>query len=47
MIDAADILTLFEFADTDILNVRPVSETVDDLVNWTLELRTKFEKRMA
>ena len=47
VIDATDILTLFEFADTDILNVRPVSETVDDLVNWTLELRTKFEKRMA
>jgi len=39
-----DTLQLFSFADTDTLSVRPLSETIDDLTQWTLNLRGKFEQ---
>lgn len=47
VVDMKDIATLFEFADVDILNVRQVSQTLEDLTKWTLDLRGKFESSMA
>jgi hypothetical protein len=47
VVDTTNIMKLFEFADTDILNIRPIGETLDDITAWTLEARSKFEKQMA
>jgi replication-associated recombination protein RarA len=38
-----DIVTLLSFADADVLQVRPLHETVKDLSEWILCLRGKFE----
>ena len=38
-----DILQLLRFADADILQVRPLHETVKDFSEWILGLRGKFE----
>jgi replication-associated recombination protein RarA len=43
VLDPSNLQTLFSFSDTDILSVRPLSETIDDLTQWTLDLRGKFE----
>lgn len=41
------ISKLFEFADVDLLNIRPVSDTLEDLTKWTWDLRSKFEATMT
>lgn len=45
VVKTQDIQRLFTFADTDILNIRPLKETLEDLHAWTLDLRTKFEQQ--
>lgn len=47
VVDTKDILKLFEFADIDIVNVRSLSETLEDLTAWTYDMRSKFEASMA
>lgn len=47
VVEMNDVKALFEFADVDILNIRPVSQTIEDLTNWALNLRVKFEMGMA
>ena len=42
-LDAEDILSLLSFADTDILSIRPLSETLHDFTAWILQLRVKFD----
>jgi len=44
VVKTADLVQLFSFSDTDILAVRPLSETLDDVTQWTLGLRSKFEQ---
>jgi GTPase SAR1 family protein len=44
ILQASSLQKLFSFSDTDILCVRPLSETIDDLTQWTLDLRGKFEQ---
>lgn len=46
-LDTACIKSLFEFADTDIINLRPRVETLEDLTKWCIERRAKFEMNMA
>jgi hypothetical protein len=42
-IEPEDILNLLSFADADILALRPLKETLQDLTAWILHLRGKFE----
>lgn len=42
-VEPNDILTLLSFADTDILSVRPLSETLIDFSKWIWNMRVKFE----
>ena len=44
IVKSEDIQKLFTFADTDLLTMRPMKETLMDLSEWTLELRNKFEQ---
>lgn len=37
-----EINTLMVFADSDILNIRPLNDTINDLVKWTIDLKLKF-----
>ena len=46
-IEPSDILKLLSFADTDILSVRPLQETIRDLCEWCLYLRDKFEQEFT
>jgi GTPase SAR1 family protein len=46
-VDTEDIISLLGFADADILSVRPLEKTLDDLAKWVDTLRSKFEKNMA
>lgn len=46
-VEPSDILALLSFADTDILSVRPLQDTLTDLHTWILNLRDKFEKGFA
>jgi hypothetical protein len=38
---------MFLFADSDIINVRGYKETRDDFIQWILNLRSKFENKLA
>lgn len=42
-VDPEDIVSLLSFADADVLNVRPLQETIKDLCQWIITLRGKFE----
>lgn len=42
-IDINDIYTMNNFADINILACRPLSDTIEDIVNWIIQLRVKFE----
>ena len=42
-ITTKDILSLLEFADADILHVRTTQQTIEDLAQWSIEARKKFE----
>jgi hypothetical protein len=44
-VEPSDILKLLSFADTDILSVRPLHETLRDLGDWIVYLRDKFESQ--
>jgi hypothetical protein len=44
-VEPSDILKLLSFADTDILSVRPLHETLHDLGDWIVHLRDKFESQ--
>jgi len=46
-ISVKEVLSLLEFADADILHVRTTKQTLDDLANWCIEARKKFETSMA
>lgn len=42
-VEPEDILSLLQFADADILVVRPIKDTLKDFCQWILTLRGKFE----
>jgi adenylate kinase family enzyme len=42
-----DILSLLEFADANILNIRTTHQTLEDLTGWLVGARKKFESEMA
>lgn len=42
-VEPQDILKLLEFADANILGVRPLHDTLKDFSKWILNLRMKFE----
>lgn len=46
-ISVTEVLSLLEFADADILHVRTTQQTLEDLANWCLNVRKKFESSMA
>ena len=46
-ISVKDVTDLLEFADADILHVRTTKQTLDDLANWCIGVRKKFERIMA
>lgn len=46
-LDLTDVSTLFQFAEIDILTVRPLQETLKDLQAWVLHLRGKFEQKFT
>lgn len=46
-ISSSDIESMFLFADSDIINVRGYKETRDDFIQWILNLRSKFENKLA
>jgi adenylate kinase family enzyme len=46
-LDSKDIVELLQFADADILNVRSTDQTIEDLTQWTIRCRRKFEEQMA
>lgn len=46
-VDSKDIVNLLSFADTDILAIRPLHETLVDFTKWVTNLRDKFEQSMA
>ncbi len=42
-VEPNDVKTLLMFADTDVCNIRPLSQTLQDLTQWITHLRDKFE----
>ena len=42
-VEPQDILKLLQFADANIIGVRPLHDTVKDFSKWILNLRVKFE----
>jgi len=46
VVHSSDLHKLFSFSDTDILAIRPLSETIEDLTQWTVGLRGKFEQEL-
>lgn len=46
-VSTKEVLSLLEFADADILNVRTTQQTLEDLTKWVIEARKKFETEMA
>lgn len=46
VVNTEDIMRMFEFADADILKIRTIEETIQDLCDWTINLRSKFENEM-
>ena len=46
-VDTEDIVSLLYFADADIMNVRPLEQTLRDFSKWIEHVRGKFESRMT
>jgi adenylate kinase family enzyme len=42
-VDPKDVTRLLSFADTELLRIRPIKETLTDFVEWVAHLRSKFE----
>ena len=47
VVETKDVLSLFEFADADILSVRTTQQTLKDLTTWVIKARKKFETNLA
>lgn len=42
-VEPKDILSLLSFADTELLSIRPIKESLNDFTEWVVHLRSKFE----
>jgi len=47
VVNPEDILSLLSFADTEIIAIRPLNETLVDFTKWVYNLRDKFECSMT